>query len=137
FVASAPPAAATVFMTTLTLTLWLSGKITATSGRLQRPWPDLKGAALPPITLVALCVASALCFSDGLIAFLGKIVASVLMVAFALTGFAVLHTLTLALKARAFWLGSTYTMVIFFLCPVLPIALLALSDALFPFPSPL
>jgi hypothetical protein len=133
FVASAPPAAATVSMTTLTLNLWLSGKITATSGRLQRPWPDLKGAALPPITLVALCVAIALCFSDGLIAFLGKIVASVLMVAFALTGFAVLHTLTLALKARAFWLGSTYTMVILFVWPVLAMALLGIADALFGF----
>jgi hypothetical protein len=132
-IASAPPAAAAVAMTTLTMNLWLSGKITATSGRLQRPWPDLKGAALPPMTLVALCVAIALCFSGGLIAFLGKIVASALMVAFALTGFAVLHTLTLALKARAFWLGSTYAIVVLFGWPMLAVALLGLADALFGF----
>ena len=47
----APPAAAIVAMMTLTLNLWLAGKITATSGRLHRPWPDLKSAELPPMTL--------------------------------------------------------------------------------------
>jgi hypothetical protein len=38
----APAAAAIVAMMTLTLNLWLAAKITATSGRLHRPWPDLK-----------------------------------------------------------------------------------------------
>ena len=36
--AIAPPAAAIVSMLTLTLNLWLAGKIAATSGRLHRPW---------------------------------------------------------------------------------------------------
>ena len=48
----APAAAAIVAMMTLTLNLWLAAKITATSGRLHRPWPDLKSTALPPMTLV-------------------------------------------------------------------------------------
>jgi len=47
----APSAAAIVAMMTLTLNLWLAAKITATSGRLHRPWPDLKSADLPPMTL--------------------------------------------------------------------------------------
>ena len=38
----APAAAAIVAMMTLTLNLWLAARITATSGRLRRPWPDLK-----------------------------------------------------------------------------------------------
>src|SRR3981189_759209 len=38
----APAAATIVAMMTLTLNLWLAGKITATSGRLHRPWPHLK-----------------------------------------------------------------------------------------------
>ena len=38
----APAAAAIVAMMTLPLNLWLAGKITATSGRLNRPWPDLR-----------------------------------------------------------------------------------------------
>src|ERR1700688_1819930 len=62
----APAAAAIVAMMTLTLNLWLAAKITATSGRLHRPWPDLKSTALPSLALVALCVAMAFCFSGGL-----------------------------------------------------------------------
>lgn len=129
----APIAAAAVAMPTLTLNLWLAAKITATSGRLHRPWPDLKTAALPPMTLVALCLALALCFVGGLPALFAKIVASALMMAYAFTGFAVLHTLTLALKSRNFWLGSAYAIVAFFVWPVLAMVVLGIADAVFGF----
>src|SRR6202022_1508894 len=94
-------AAAIVAIMTLTLNLWLAARITATSGRLHRPWPDLKSADFAPMTLAALCVAVAFCFTGGLLAILAQIVTAALMMAYALTGFAVLHTLTLALKSRA------------------------------------
>jgi Predicted membrane protein (DUF2232) len=129
----APAAAAIVAMMTLTLNLWLAAKITATSGRLHRPWPDLKSAALPPMTLAALCVAIAFCFSGGLLAILAQIVTAALMVAYALTGFAVLHTLTLALKSRALWLACTYAIMVVFGWPVLAMVVLGLADAIFGF----
>jgi hypothetical protein len=129
----APAAAAIVAMMTLTLNLWLAAKITATSGRLHRPWPDLKSAALPPMTLVALCVAIAFCFTGGLLAILALIVTAALMVSYALTGFAVLHTLTLALKSRALWLGCTYAIMVVFGWPVLAMVVLGLADAVFGF----
>jgi hypothetical protein len=129
----APAGAAVVAMMTLTLNLWLAAKITATSGRLHRPWPDLKSAALPPMTLAALCAAIAFSFSGGLLAILAQIVAAAVMMAYALTGFAVLHTLTLALKSRAFWLGSTYAIVVVFGWPVIAMVALGLADALFGF----
>ena len=129
----APAGAAVVAMMTLTLNLWLSAKITATSGRLHRPWPDLKSAALPPMTLATLCAAIAFSFSGGLLAILAQIVAAAVMMAYALTGFAVLHTLTLALKSRAFWLGSTYAVVVVFGWPVIAMVALGLADALFGF----
>ncbi len=127
----APSAAALVAMATLTLNLFLAAKITATSGRLHRPWPNLKGAALPPMTLAALCVAIALCFTGGLLAILAQIVTATLMMAYALVGFAVLHTLTLALKSRAVWLGCTYVVVAVFGWPVLAMVALGLADAVF------
>jgi hypothetical protein len=130
-VAIAPAAAAIVAMMTLTLNLWLAAKITATSGRLHRPWPDLKSAALPPLTLAALCAAIAFCFAGGLLAILAQIVTTVLMMTYALTGFAVLHTLTLAIKSRALWLGCTYAIVVLFVWPVLAMAVLGLADAIF------
>jgi hypothetical protein len=130
-VAIAPSAAAIVEMTTLTLSLWLAAKITATSGRLHRPWPDLKNVELPPMTLAALCVAIAFCFAGGLLALVAQIVTTALMMAYALTGFAVLHTLTLAFKSRAFLLGCTYAIVVMFAWPVLLMALVGLADAVF------
>jgi hypothetical protein len=127
----ATSAAALVAMATLTLNLFLAARITATSGRLHRPWPNLKSAALPPMTLAALCVAIAFCFSGGLLAILAQIVTATLMMAYALVGFAVLHTLTLALKNRAVWLGCTYVVVAVFGWPVLAMVALGLADAVF------
>jgi Predicted membrane protein (DUF2232) len=131
-VAVVVPVAASIFaMPILTLNLWLAARIAATSGRLHRPWPDLKTVALPPMTLAALCVAIAFCFSGGLTALLAEVVASALMMAYALTGFAVLHTVTQTLRSRAFWLGSTYALVVMFVWPVLAMVVLGLADAVF------
>jgi hypothetical protein len=127
----APAAAVTVAMMTLTLNLWLAARITATSGRLHRPWPDLKSADLPPMTLAALCVAIAFCFADGLLAILAQITTAALMMAYALIGFAVLHTLTLGSKSRALWLSGTYAIVVVFTWPVLAMVVLGLADAVF------
>ena len=132
-VSIAPAAAALVAMLTLTLNLWLAAKITATSARLHRPWPDLKSAALPPMTLAALCVAIAFCFAGGLLAILGQIVTAALMMAYAFTGFAVLHTLTLASKNRAIWLCCTYVLVMVIGWPILAMVALGLADAIFGF----
>jgi hypothetical protein len=129
----APAAAAGVAMLTLTLNLWLAGKITVTSGRLSRPWPDLKGATLPPMTLAALCTAIAFCFSGGLAAIGARSVTSALLLAYALVGFAVLHTLSLALKNRAFWLGSAYAIALIFVWPALALVALGVADAVFGF----
>ena len=127
----APAAAAMMATLTLTLNLWLAAKITATSGLLHRPWPDLKTTTLPPMTLVALFAAIGFCFSGGLLAIFAIIVAATLLMAYALSGFAVLHTLTLALKSRPFWLGSAYALVVMFLWPVLALVALGLADAAF------
>jgi hypothetical protein len=129
----APAAAAIVAMLTLTLNLWLAGKVTTTSGRLHRPWPDLKGADLPPMTLAALCLAIAFCFAGGMPGLLAQIVTAALLMAYALTGFAVLHTLTLALKSRAIWLCCTYALVMVIGWPIVAMVLLGLADAIFGF----
>jgi hypothetical protein len=133
FVAIAPSGAALVAMFTLTINLWLAAKITATSGRLNRSWPDIKSTALPPMTLVALCVAIAFCFTGGLLALIAQVAASALLMAYALTGFAVLHTLTLASTSRAIWLGLTYAIMFIFFWPVLAMIVLGLADAIFGF----
>jgi len=115
----------------LTLNLWLGAKMAATSGRLHRPWPDLNGTALPRMTIAALGASLAFCFFGGLPAILAQILTAGLSMAYAMTGLAVLHTVTLSMKSRAFWLGCIYAIVAGFAWVLLPIALLGLADAVF------
>ncbi|MGO4715512.1 DUF2232 domain-containing protein [Bradyrhizobium sp. 2TAF24] len=133
FAAIAPVAATVVALATLALNLWLAGKITRTSGRLARPWPVLQTLELPSMTLVALAVALALCFLGGLIAMIAQIVAAALVMAYAFTGFAVLHTLTQSTAMRGLWLGSAYAAVVVFGWPLVVVALLGIADELIGF----
>jgi Predicted membrane protein (DUF2232) len=127
----APAAIVSIALTTLTLNLWLAAKITETSGRLRRPWPDLRSTTLPPMTLAALCVAIAFCFTGGMFAIVAVIAAAALLLAYAFVGFAVLHILTLRMRSRPFWLSTTYTIVVVFSWPILAFVALGIADALF------
>jgi Predicted membrane protein (DUF2232) len=132
-VAIAPPAGASVALATTTLNLWLATKITETSGRLRRPWPDLRSTTLPPMTLAALCVAIAFCFTGGMLAIVASIALAALMMVYAFIGFAVLHIVTLRMRSRPFWLSITYTIVVVFSWPILLFVALGIADALFDF----
>lgn len=83
------------------------------------------------MTLVALSVALAFCFVGGLIAMIAQITSTALMMVYALTGFAVLHTVTLALKSRTLWLCCAYAIVVTFSWPLLAMIALGLADAVF------
>lgn len=128
------PAAGTLgTMIALTLNVWLAAKIARTSGRLNRPWPDIRSIALPPMTLAALSAAIAFCFTGGLLAIASQIVSAALMTAYALTGFATLHTVTLALKSRGLWLWFAYAAVMVFGWPMVVMSFVGLADAVFGF----
>jgi hypothetical protein len=131
-IAITPGAAAIGTMMNPLVNLWLAGKIAATSGRLNRPWPDLRSTTLPPMTLVALCVAIAFCFTGGLLAMFAQAAAAALLMAYALVGFAVVHTLTLQLRSRPLLLGFLYAITLLFNWPLLALmAVIGLVDALF------
>ena len=132
-VAAVPAFMVMGIMKMLIVNLWLAGKIAATSGRLSRSWPDIRSTTLPPMTMVALCVALAFSFSGGLLALVAQVASSALLMAYALTGFAVLHTLTLAAPGRAVWLGITYVVMLTLLWPILAMVVLGLADAMFGF----
>jgi hypothetical protein len=124
----APSAATLVAMFTLTLNLWLAGKIVRMSGRLRRPWPDLGGTELPPVAMIALAAAMVFSFADGLLAMLSQIASAALLSAYLLVGFAVLHVITLSSGGRVWWLSAAYLSVAFLGWPALLIVMLGLID---------
>lgn len=132
-VAVIPVLVAASQMATLTLNLWLAAKVAAVSGRLHRPWPDLSGTSLPPMTLVALCVALAFSFFSGMTGILAVVVTTVLMMAYALVGLAVLHTITRDLANRGFWLATAYVILLMFSVSLVLLTALGLADAVFGF----
>jgi len=130
-VSIAPGAAALVAMLTLTLNLWLAAKIAQTSQLLKRPWPDLRATEMPQPVLAALAVALVLCFFGGLTALVGKVVSAALLLAYGLTGFAVLHTVSQAMAGRSFMLSGIYALTLFIGWPLAGAIVLGLADATF------
>ncbi|MCA6123747.1 DUF2232 domain-containing protein [Bradyrhizobium sp. WSM 1704] len=131
FVIMAPVALPFGIMMTLMLNLWLAAKVALTSGHLRRPWPDFRSIALPAMSLVVLSVAIAFSFVGGLFAKMALTVATALLLAYAMVGFAALHVLTLSARNRAFWLGCVYIVTFMFSGLIVVMALLGIADALF------
>jgi hypothetical protein len=131
FVAIFRALATMLVVTTLALNLWLAAKIAATSGRLRRPWPDLKSTELPPMTLVALCVTLAFCFAGGTVSIAAQIMAAALLMVYGLVGLAVVHTLTLRANSRAFLLTGTYGALVLLPWTIILMTVLGLADAIF------
>lgn len=130
-VSIAPAAAALVAMLTLTVNLWLAAKIARTSQLLKRPWPDLRTTELPQPVLAALAIALILCFFGGLTSLIAKIVSAALLLAYGMTGFAVLHTVSQSMAGRSFMLGGLYALTLFIGWPLLGAIVLGLADAAF------
>jgi hypothetical protein len=123
-----PPAAAVLATLINLIDLWLAGRIVQFSSRLARPWPQLPAMTFPAWVSVLLAVAIALTFAGGLPAIAASVVGAALMVAYAVLGFAVLHTITRGLDSRPFVLGGVYVSVFVFGWPMLILFLLGLAE---------
>ena len=130
-VSIAPGAAALVAMLTLTLNLWLAAKIAQTSQLLKRPWPDLRATEMPQPVLAALAISIVFCFFGGLTALVAKIVSASLLLAYGMTGFAVLPTVSQTLAGRSFMLSGIYALTAFIGWPLAGAIVLGLADAVF------
>jgi hypothetical protein len=130
-VAVLPPAAAIVGTLTQIGNLWLAGRIVKISGRLARPWPDLSALSFPPIAAALFGVAIVATYAAGFPGLIASLLSATLAIAFALVGFAVLHTLTRGMRGRSLLLSGTYVVIGLFGWPVLIMTLVGLVETLF------
>jgi hypothetical protein len=130
-VAIMPPAAAVLSMLTSIINLWLAGRVARTSGRLRRPWPNLNEVSLPIAAAVMLGAALVFSFMGGMPGFLGAIATAVLLVAYSIVGFSVLHAITRNVGARTWILAGTWLAVLLLGWPLLFIAILGIADSVF------
>jgi hypothetical protein len=130
-VSAIPPAAAVLATITNMFNLWLAARVVKFSGRLARPWPQLSAMSFPSSLTMALAIAIALSFVDGLLGIVAGVVSASLLLAYGVLGFAVMHAITEGMKARAFVLGLAYAAVLFIGWPMLALCLLGLTEVAF------
>jgi hypothetical protein len=123
-----PPAAAVFATLTNTLNLWLAGRIIRVSNRLKRPWPDLSAMTFPPYAPLLIAVAAIGSFFSGPVGIVSGVFAASLLMAYALLGLAVLHSITRGMDSRGFVLAGVYAAVAMFYWPILVMSLLGLAD---------
>jgi hypothetical protein len=118
FLAQALPAiAAGVIFAAFLVDLWLAGRIVQISQRLQVPWPNVaREFRVPRLLALVFFAAAGLIFLGGPAALIASLAASVLGVAFALQGLAVVHVATLGLRFR----NNLLFLVYLFMVPLLP-----------------
>jgi hypothetical protein len=126
-----PPAAAVIAAITQTGNLWLAGQVVKLSGRLRRPWPDLTTLSFPPFAAALYGAFVAGAFLPDLAGLVAGLFAATLTVAFAMVGFAVMHTATRHMRARAVVLSGAYGCVVLLIWPIVVMTLIGVAETLF------
>jgi len=126
-----PAAAAVIATVTNVFNLWLAARIVSVSGRLRRPWPDISAMTFPIWAPLALAVTVAASFGPDLVGIIAGIVGASLLMAYAILGFAVVHSISRNLASRALVIGGTYAIVIAFGWPIIAMTVLGLIETMF------
>lgn len=126
------PLTAVLMSAALVFDLWIAARVVRISDRLQRPLPDLADVTLPPFAAALWVAALVAAFVvPDLPGIAGVLLASTLTTAFAVTGFALLHTLTRGNPNRLWILGGAYLAVGLLGLPLLVMAAMGIADTLF------
>ncbi len=123
-----PPMKAVALTATSLLNLWLAALIVRVSGRLKRPWPQIAQMVFPPFAATALALAVAGTFLPDVIGLASGVFTASLLLAYALLGLAVLHTLTAGMNGRGFMLTGLYFIVVLFGWPLVLLSLVGLLE---------
>jgi len=110
--ALAPSMAASFWTASSLFNLWLAGRIVRASGRLARPWPDLRRITFPNTAFLGLIGGFAGSLLPDLAGLVAELFAGTFLMAFALLGLAVVHVMTQATPARGLILFAVYAMLV-------------------------
>ncbi len=132
-VMAAPVGIAASQLLTMTVNLYLAGRVSLISGNLPRRWPSIADdLSIPPAFGALFAAACGLTFLGGMPGVIAGIVAAVFGIAFALQGLAVAHVFTRGSSLRPGLLFSLYALVALLPpWPFLFLALAGLADAAF------
>jgi|SRR5581483_369300 len=111
--------------------VWLAGRVVKVSGRLRRPWPHLPAMQFAPQTPLILAVAVAGSFMPGLGGIVASVFAVALFTAYAVLGFAVLHSITTGIGGRPILLAIAYCASTVIYWVAFGVALIGLADTAF------
>jgi hypothetical protein len=133
-----PAGSAFMWLAGFVLNLWLAGRITQISGRLQRPWPDIPAMRFPRhfgLGLVAALAATMLL--SGYPALIASGAAGAYFLAYVLMGLAVIHYATRGLAARPFILWGVYlVLIVLNTWAAIVVALIAVLEPVLPWRRP-
>lgn len=138
-VALMPYTATALALVILVFNAWLAARLTALSGRLQRPWTPLWTATLPSWFVAIFVGGVIIAFVPGWLGHAGAAVAGASGFAFALVGVAVLHALSRGKAGRNLLLALGYLVVVLFGISIVLAAFVGIADSYFHFrsrPSP-
>ncbi|MFO1134700.1 MAG: DUF2232 domain-containing protein [Rhodoblastus sp.] len=132
-VMAAPIGVAASQLATMTINLYLAGRVSQISGNLPRPWPSMADdLSIPPAFGALFAGAAGLTLLGGLPGIVAGVVAAAFGMAFALQGLATAHVLTRGAGLRPALLFSLYGFVVLLPpWPFLFLALVGLADAAF------
>jgi hypothetical protein len=128
-----PPLAAAMITAAYMFNLYIAGRVAMVSGRLKRSWPNLAALRFPRHTATAFAIALLVWFMPGTVGMVGGIVSGALIVAYAMLGLAILHSVTRPLGDRVFILSAVYLLLFVFWPACVLLAIFGVSDSIFDF----
>ena len=125
-----PFASAVSWMASILANLWTAGRITAASGRMQRPWPDIPSMTYPPGTPLLLALALGAWMLPEPVGRIGAAFSGGMMFAYVLVGLAIVHFVTRGQPWRPFVLWALYlALIVLNTAASVLIALLGLAES--------
>ena len=118
-----------IIMITLIVNLWIASKILDYSKQLKRPWPTLRLLNLPPYYIYAyIILLIGAILSSGIFQIIFISLTAALTFAYTIIGLSVIHTITIGISIRPLILAAMYTLIMFFLIVIIPIAIIGILD---------